>query len=42
MFTITVFFPGDSQVVVDESLFEDLDDLDIDDDDDPDYMPGTV
>ena len=32
---------GDGTVAVDESLFEDLDDLDLDDDDedDPDYVP---
>ena len=33
---------GDTAVTVDESLFEDLDDLDLDDDDedDPDWCPG--
>jgi len=33
---------GDTAVTVDESLFEDLDDLELDEDseDDPDYKPG--
>jgi len=34
---------GDTAVTVDESLFEDLDDLDLDDEsDDPDWNPGDV
>jgi len=31
---------GDTAVTVDESLFEDLEDLDIDDDSDEDWNPG--
>jgi len=31
---------GDTAVTVDESLFEDLEDLDLDEEDDPDWNPG--
>ncbi|XP_043919421.1 RWD domain-containing protein 1 [Protopterus annectens] len=31
-----------SNVEVDESLFQDMDDLDLEDDDDPDYIPGDI
>lgn len=39
---INVYFPGADFVKVDESLFQNLDDLDLDDDDDDDedYVPG--
>ena len=42
MACISVSEGGDT-VTVDESLFQDLDDLDLDDDDldDPDYVPGS-
>lgn len=32
---------GETEVTVDESLFQDLDDLDFEDDDDVDYLPGV-
>lgn len=40
-YTFSLFFTlaGDA-VKVDESLFQDLDDLDISDEDDEDYVPG--
>ena len=41
-FNTSVFLSGEGSVAVDESLFEDLDDLDLDadeDSDDPDYVP---
>lgn len=31
---------GEGEVTVDESLFQDLEDLDLDDEDDEDYVPG--
>lgn len=37
--SINLSFSGDA-VKVDESLFQDLDDLDISDEDDEDYVPG--
>lgn len=33
-------FAGEGEVTVDESLFQDLDDLDLEDDDE-DYVPGA-
>lgn len=41
--TLSVFlFTAGSSVEVDESLFQDLDDLELDDEDDPDYNPLDV
>ncbi len=37
---VFISIPTGDAVVVDESLFEELDGLDIEDDDDPDYRPG--
>ena len=31
---------GEGEVAVDESLFQDLDDLELEDEDDEDYVPG--
>lgn len=36
-----MLFLGADTVKVDESLFQDLDDLDLEDDDDPDFDPNN-
>lgn len=37
---IVTFFAGEGEVAVDESLFQDLDDLELEDEYDEDFVPG--